>query len=208
LEKDKQKVQLKGKEILGKKVLILGETGSGKTRLAARLLKEIVTETNSEKITVVDFAPQKTGKIGGKITDYLSLPSGAKYLSPKNVHTPRLAGKSPEQILRYAELNRKDMEPLLRAFIRNATEVLVLNDVTLYLHLGELENVLKCAKLAKTFLATAYYGLKLTNDLGAGISARERKLTDELATFMDLVVKINSFRKIVNIHASSANKPD
>jgi len=207
LEKNK-KLQLKSKEILGKKVLILGEAGSGKTRLAAKLLREFMTLVNPEKITIIDLAPQRAGEIGGKITNYLNMPSEVKYLSPKNVYTPRLAGKSPEQVLSYAELNRKNMEPLLREFIRNATEVLVLNDVTLYLHSGELENVLKCAKLAKTFLATAYYGSKLANDLGTKISSRERKLTDELATFMDLVVKINSLRKIVDIHAFSAYKTD
>jgi len=206
LGKNKQKAQLKGKEILGKKVLILGETGAGKTRLAAKLLREIMTLVNSEKITVIDFAPQKAGEIGGKITDCLSMLSEIKYFSPKNVYTPRLAGKSPEQVLRFAELNRKNMEPLLRKFIRNATDVIVLNDVTLYLHSGELETVLKCVELAKTFLATAYYGSKLANDLGTGISSRERELTDELASFMDLVVKINSLRKIVDIHAFSPYK--
>jgi energy-coupling factor transporter ATP-binding protein EcfA2 len=208
LEKNKQKVQLKSKEIRGKKVLILGETGSGKTRLAVKLLQELIMLVNSKKITVIDFAPQRVGEIGGKITDYLKMPSEVKYLSPKNVYTPRLAGKSPEQVLRYAELNMKNMEPLLNKFIRNVTEVLVLNDVTLYLHSGELETVLKCVKLVKTFLATAYYGSKLANDLGTGISSRERKLTDELATFMDLVVKINSFRKIVDVHTFSSHKSD
>jgi hypothetical protein len=208
LEKNKQKAQLKSKEICGKKVLILGEPGSGKTRLAAKLLGEFVTLINPEKITVIDFAPQKAGEIGGKIMDYLNVPREIKYLSPKNVFTPRLAGKSPEQILRYAELNMKNMEPLLRKFICDATDVLFLNDVTLYLHSGELETVLRCVELAKTFLATAYYGSKLANDLGTGISSRERKLTDQLASFMDLVVKINSFRKIVDIHAFSAHKPD
>ena len=208
MEKNKQKAQLKSKEIRGKKVLILGETGSGKTRLAAKLLREFAILINPEKITVIDFAPQRMGEIGGKITDYLSMPREIKYFSPKNVYTPRLAGKSPEQVLRYAELNMKNMEPLLREFIRNTTDVLVLNDVTLYLHSGDLETVLKCVKLAKTFLATAYYGSKLANDLGTGISSRERKLTDELASFMDLVVKINSLRKIVDIHAFSSHKPD
>jgi KaiC/GvpD/RAD55 family RecA-like ATPase len=208
LEKNKQKFQLKGKKILGKKVLILGETGSGKTRLAAKLLREFMTLVNPEKITIIDLAPQRTSEIGGKITNYLNMPSEVKYLSPKNVYTPRLAGKSPEQVLRYAELNRENMEPLLREFIRNTTDVLVLNDVTLYLHSGKLENVLKCVKLAKAVLATAYYGSKLADDLGTGISSRERKLTDELATFMDLVVKINSLGRIVDIHVFSAYKSD
>jgi DNA helicase HerA-like ATPase len=199
---------LKGKEILHKKILILGETGSGKTKLVAKLLQEIMSLVNPEKITVLDFAPQRVDEIGGKITDYANISSEVKYLSPKNVYTPRLAGTSPEQVLRYAELNKKNMELLLNKFAHNVTEVLIINDVTLYLHLGKLETVLRCVKSAKTFLTTAYYGSRLSNDLGTGISQRERKLTDELATFMNLVVKIDSFGKIVNVHSFPTHKSD
>jgi len=191
LAKNEQEIGLKGRDVIDKKVLILGEAGSGKTRLAAKLLQELMTLVNPEKITVVDLAPKKVGEIGGKLAEYINLIGRVKYLSPKNVYTPRMAGASHEQVLQYAELNRKIMEPLLNEFIRSPTETLVINDVTLYLHSGELETVLKCARLAKTFLATAYYGSRLAEDLGTGISSKERQLTDELATFMDLVVKIN-----------------
>jgi energy-coupling factor transporter ATP-binding protein EcfA2 len=191
LEKNKNNVQLKGKEILGEKVLILGEAGSGKTKLVAQLLRELMILVNPEEITVIDLAPQRVGEIGGKLTEYVNIIGGVKYLSPENVYTPRLAGTSPKQVLHYVELNRKNMEPLLRRFIRNVTEVLVLNDVTLYLHSGKLETVLKCVKLANTLLATAYYGSKLAEDLGTGISSKERQLTDKLATSMDLILKIN-----------------
>jgi serine kinase of HPr protein (carbohydrate metabolism regulator) len=191
LAKNEQKIELKGREILGKKVLILGEVGSGKTKLAAKLLEELMTLVSPEKITVIDLAPKRIGGIGGKLTDYVDLIGEIKYLSPKKVYTPRIAGASPEQVLHYAELNRKIMEPLLNEFLQHATEVLILNDVTLYLHSGELETILKCAQLAKTFVATAYYGSKLAKDLGTGISSRERQLTEKLATFMDLVVKID-----------------
>jgi GTPase SAR1 family protein len=191
LEKNKQKVPLKGKEILGKKVLILGEAGSGKTMLAARLLQEFMDLVNPEKISVIDLAPKRVGEFGGKLKDYASITGKVKYYSPKRVYTPRLSGKSPKQILRYAELNKRNMQPLFEEFIKNATDILVVNDITLYLHLGELERVLECIKLAKTFLATAYYGSKLSEDLGTGISLRERQLTDKLAAFMDLVVKID-----------------
>jgi len=187
----KNKLQLKGREILGKKVLILGEAGSGKTKLAAELLQELMVLVNPEEITVIDLAPQRVGEIGGKITDYLNIARGVKYISPENVYTPRLAGASPEQVLHYAELNRKSMEPLLNRFVRNVTPALILNDATLYLHLGKLRIILECVKLAKTFLATAYYGSKFANDLGTEISSRERQLTDRLATFMDFAIKIN-----------------
>jgi len=189
--KSEQKIRLRGRDVIDKKVLILGEAGSGKTMLAAKLLQELVTLVNPEKITVIDLAPERVGEIGGKLTDYVKLIGRANYLSPKNVYTPRLAATSSEQVLRFAELNRKTMEPLFNEFIRNPTQILITNDVTLYLHSGELEPVLKCVRLARTFLGTAYYGLKLAEDLGTGISSRERQLTDKLAIFMDLVVKID-----------------
>lgn len=190
MEKNKKKPKLKGREILGKKVLILGEAGSGKTKLAAQLLRELMKVADPEQITVIDLAPRRVREIGGKLTEYVKVNSGIRYFSPKNVYTPRLAGTSLKQVLHYAEFNRKNMEPLLNGFVRNATEVLVLNDVTLYLHLGGLKKVLKCVRLAKTFLGTAYYGSKLIEDLGTKISLRERQLTDKLATSMDLTVKI------------------
>jgi len=189
--KNRQEIKLEGKDILGKKVLILGESGSGKTKLATKLLQELMVLVSSKEITVIDLAPQKTEKVGGKLTDYMDSINGVKYLSPEEVYTPRLAGTSPEEVRRYAELNRKIMDPLLKDFIENPTEALIINDITLYFHIGTLEKVLKCLKLTKTFLATAYYGSKLAEDLGTGISARERQLTDRLATFMDLVVKID-----------------
>lgn len=227
MEKVKNR-QLKATEIVGKKVLILGEVGSGKTKLAARLLHELIGQKVAETITVIDLAPPRTGEIGGKLTEYLTMPRSVRYLSPELVYTPRLAGTSPEQILHYAELNRSNMEPLFIEFLHNVSEVLVINDVTLYFHAGKLETVLNCARSAKTFLATAYYGSKLARDFGTGISRRERDITDRLAKFMDLVVKIgqlsgenmhvprktyecskqNSFRKTVHVHASSSHKTD
>jgi adenylate kinase family enzyme len=69
----KNEVQLRAREILHKRVLVLGEVGSGKTRLAARLLEEMMTFVSSEKITVIDMAPERVGEIGGKITDYADL---------------------------------------------------------------------------------------------------------------------------------------
>lgn len=190
--KNEDRMKLNGKTIFGKKVLILGETGSGKTKLAARLLKELTTLVDPEKITVIDLAPRKVGTIGGKLIDYVNVSSKVRYLSPKNVYTPRLAGRSREQVLHYACLNKKNMEPLLNMFIQNPTEALIINDITLYLHLGKLQTILDCVALAKTVVTTAYYGLKLANDLGTGISAKERQLTDKLAKFLDLTVNIDN----------------
>lgn len=189
--KDEGKFQLKGKDLIGKRVLILGEIGSGKTALLARLLKELMALLNHEEITVIDMAPQRVGEIGGKISDYLDSINTMRYLSPKKVYTPRLTGTSCEQVLKYTELNRELIEPLFNVFVQRITKVLVLNDVTLYLHAGKLEKILDCMKLAETFLVTGYFGSRLAEDLGAGVSVREKKLIEKLATYMDQVIKMN-----------------
>jgi GTPase SAR1 family protein len=188
---EKNKVLLKGKNIIGKRILILGEVGSGKTKLAARLLEELMEFSNPKEITVIDLAPQRIGNIGGKISDYTDSINEVMHLSPKNIYMPRLTGTSREQILKYAELNRELIEPLISDFVRKTTNILIINDVTLYLHAGELKRVLKCVKLAETFLATAYYGSKLAEDRGARISIKERQSVEKLATYMDQVIEIN-----------------
>lgn len=189
--KNEDKVQLKGKEIVGKRVLILGEVGSGKTAFLVRLLEELMVFLDHEEITVIDMAPKRVGEIGGKIIDYLNSINGIRYLSPEKVYTPRLTGQSREEVLRYAELNRKLMEPLFNNFIQGVTKVLVLNDFTLYLHTGKLGKILNCMKLAETFLAAGYYGSRLNEDQGAGISVREKKLTEKLATYMNQTIKMS-----------------
>ncbi|MEM3442552.1 MAG: hypothetical protein QXM86_01650 [Candidatus Bathyarchaeia archaeon] len=186
----KSKDELKAKEITGKKVLILGEVGSGKTMLAARLIQELSAFVNSEEITVIDLAPPRKGMVGGKIADYVNLTGKIRYLSPAVVYTPRLSGRSREEVLHYANLNKKYMEPLFKEFIKKPSRVLVVNDITLYFHLGDLDVVLECVRLAETFLATAYYGVKLAEDYGAGISPREKLLTEKLRQYMDLVIQV------------------
>ncbi len=189
MAKNKHEVRLEALDIIGKKVLIIGETGSGKTKLAAKLLQKLMGILNLKEITVIDLAPERIGCAGGKLKDYIDLTGKVRYFSPLKVYMPRLSGTSRKEVQSYAELNREKMEPLLKEFIKNPTSTLVINDITLYLHSGELEVILNCVKKAKTFLATAYYGSKLAEDRGTGISLRERQLTDKLATFMDLVVK-------------------
>ena len=182
--------QLTAEDVIGRRVLILGEVRSGKTALLARLLKELTEVADAKEITVIDLAPQRIGEIGGKISDYLDSVEEIRYLSPKRVYTPRVTGSSREEVLAYAELNRSLMEPLFAEFVQRATKVLVLNDVTLYLHAGELGRILNCVKLAETFVATAYYGSRLAQDRGAGISIREKKLIRKLASYVDQIVKM------------------
>ncbi|MBS7656439.1 MAG: DUF87 domain-containing protein [Candidatus Bathyarchaeia archaeon] len=187
--KNNLETKLRLSEVLGKKVLILGEAGSGKTKMVAQILQELRAVVKPEEITVIDMAPERVRGLGGKITDYLDTVNNFRYLSPKKVYTPRISGASTEEVMQLAILNRRAVEPLIKEYIQSPTNVLIMNDVTIYLQLGNLETVLKCVRLARTFLATAYYGKKLAEDFGSGISAREKMLVEEMVSFMDLVVR-------------------
>jgi len=179
----------KADEILGKKVLIAGEAGSGKTRLASRLLTGLLDIVDPREVTIIDMAPERRQEIGGRIMDYLDVDERVLHLSPARVYTPRLTGFTPRHLLHYAEQNRRMIEPLLERFAKNPSRLLILNDLSIYLHAGKLERILTCVRSADTFLGTAYCGSRLCKDLGSGISQRERKLVEELATFMDIVIR-------------------
>jgi len=203
--KNRSKVQLRGKGIIGKRVLILGEAGSGKTALAARVLEELMMLFGPAEITVIDMAPHRKGEVGGRLSEITNLVKELRYLRPKRVFTPRLTGTSRKQVLKYAELNRMAIEPLFNMFVRKPTRILILNDVTLYLHAGSLETVLKCMRLAETFLGTAYSGSKFAEDSGSGLSAREEQLVKELSSYMDQVVEIDRSTTRRDLHSVESN---
>jgi len=191
LAKSERENRLKPTEIIGKKVLILGEVGSGKTSLTAKIVQKLTLFIEPKEITVIDIAPEAIGEIGGKLSKYLSLNSKLRYLSPAKVYAPRTMGVTNTQVVEYAKRNKNAMEQLLNEFLKKPTKVLIVNDITLYLHLGKLEKIMNCIRLAETFLASAYCGVKLKEDYGAGISAREKQVVEKLATYMDHIVKLN-----------------
>ncbi|MFB0514540.1 MAG: hypothetical protein ACETVQ_03080 [Candidatus Bathyarchaeia archaeon] len=191
MAKSERENRLKPTEIIGKKLLILGEVGSGKTSLTAEIVQKLMLFIEPKEITVIDMAPEAIGEIGGKLSKHLSLNSELRYLSPAKVYAPRTMGVTNTQVVEYAKRNKNAMEQLLDEFLKKPTKVLIVNDITLYLHLGKLEKIINCIRLAETFLASAYCGVKLKEDYGAGISAREKQVVEKLATYMDHIVKLN-----------------
>jgi len=191
VKKERKRSQLKAATIIGKKVLILGEVGTGKTSLIAQLTEELMRFFKASEITLIDMAPEAIGEVGGKLSAYSPLIRKLKYLSPAKIYAPRVTGASPRQVVEFAKRNKKAIDPLLDEFLRHPTEILIVNDITLYLHVGDLDKIVSCARLAETFLASAYYGVKLKEDHGTGISSRERQLVEKLQIYMDRVVNLS-----------------
>ncbi len=179
---------LKLDKVLGKKVLIAGDTGTGKTMLLVKLLEEAIMRGLSSEVTLIELAPKKIGEFGGRVTDYLRNISGTRLLVPTDVFAPRLSGKMKEEVLLLAEKNREAIEPLLKKFLGKPTRLLFINDLTIYLHAGDPELLEKCIKVSETFVGTAYYGTKLQYDKGSGITLRERMLTEKIMKKVDEVI--------------------
>ncbi len=190
MESNGKEIRLNGKDIIQKKTLIMGDVNTGKTVLAAKLLRDLILVAKPEEITVIDFAPEKLGQIGGKIKDYTEMDK-VSYFSPKTVYAPRVMGKSAIEIMKLAKLNMENMTPYLDCFLKNSSKILLLNDVTLYLHCGKLTKILECMQLSETVLVTAYYGSKLADDKKTGINKREKQAIDSLLNHTDLIIDLN-----------------
>lgn len=181
-------------EILGRKLLIVGDVGTGKTAFTAQILKKLFNFGLKNDITIIDMAPKTlffSGKrIGGRLDEYTNLVKKVKYLVPTVVHPPRIASKSNKELLYFAEENLKNIDPLINKYLKNPTEILIINDISIYFHAGDLSKILQCVNKAETFIANSYYGETLKKDFGTGISRRERILIEKLMKYMDKVIML------------------
>ena len=178
-------------EVWGRKVLIMGDVGTGKTALTRRILEEVVEKGYDYNVTVLDMAPQKTTvnglPVGGRLTEKNC--GKVRMLEAKDVKTPRLSAGNSEELMDLAEYNRKAIESLIDDFSSRPTSILFVNDVSMYLQLGDLEHLWRSISKANTVVANGYWGTKLKDDFGTGVSYRERRLMEELAARMDVVVR-------------------
>jgi len=179
-------------EFLGKKVLITGDVGSGKTRFTRSLLMEALKSGYADQITVIDMAPKQVFlgdlSVGGKV-----LKPGefkVRYLDAGDVKTPRLSARSSAELLELAEHNRRIIERLLRRFIASPTDILFINDVSLYLQRGSFDLLWSSLEKADTSIVNGYYGERLRDDLGTGLSKRERKLMERLADKVEILFQL------------------
>lgn len=178
-------------QIRGKFVLILGEVGAGKTSLTLQLMEEAI-EKGARGITVIDMAPKVINVDGGSVGGLLleKPDPRVRYMAPREISAPRLTARNAEELLEFADKNKSEIEALLNAFSMNPSEVLFVNDVSIYLQRGELDRLLGAFSMAETVVANGYLGERLRGDFGTGVSLRERDLVLKLADKMDEVIRL------------------
>lgn len=175
----------------GKRVLIEGDVGSGKTRLLKKILLEAVSSQEGP-VSLIDMAPDRLSlegrEVGGRVS--IQEKAGLRVYRPTNVFAPRIQGRSREEVLRLAEENSNRIDEVLERYLKDPTPILFINDLTLYLHAGDLGKLERTIATAETFVGNAYKGKILLEDRGSGISARENLLLEVLETSMDKVIML------------------
>lgn len=183
------------KDIRGSKLLIVGDVNTGKTTMTKRLLDKAI-DSDPGQVTVIDMAPRalmvKDTSFGGFLVEPEN-PMRRRNLIcliSDEIMTPRLSAETSEELLELADQNREKIERLLDEFQAHPSSILFINDVSIYLQRGELERLWDTIELAETVVANGYLGILLSDDLGTGVSVRERRLMEELASRMDVVVQV------------------
>jgi ABC-type multidrug transport system ATPase subunit len=184
-------------EVSGRKLLILGDVGSGKTALTARMISEAVSSNTETNVTVIDMAPErrkfKDVLIGGRIIDSVTAKTNVRLLVPtRRLHAPRMEGRTATEIINFARTNAELIEELLESFLVSPTPILFINDASIYLQGGETRRLLKTVRATETFVANAYQGTTLLDDRHSGISKRERLALNALKNAMDRVIVLRA----------------
>mgnify|MGYP000223934415 CR=1 FL=1 len=179
-------------EFLGRKVLIIGDVGRGKTRFTRQILIEAVERGYSPQITVIDMAPKQVFLKGLEAGGKIMRPGEFKvrYLDAGDVKTPRLSARGSEELLDLAEHNRRLIERQLKEYLSSPARIIFINDVSIYLQRGSFDLLWSVLEEAETAILNGYYGEKLREDFGTGISDREKNLMERLASKVDVLIRL------------------
>ena len=181
-------------ELIGKKTLITGDVGTGKTKFTLELVSQAIKEDYTEETTIIDMAPAtkvvNSRKIGGRLSEMMEMPKNMKYLTPERIETPRLSAKNAQHLLHLVKLNHNAILPLLQNYLRNPSSILFINDISIFFQSGSHEPILSAVEVSETFIANGYYGKYFAFDYETGVSKREQQLMDILINHMHLTIRL------------------
>ena len=179
-------------EYINHHTLLYGETNTKKTYYTAMFVKFLVDSNfNPLDITVLDFAPKiitiNDMKIGGKIQDFYEKSTACKNLNFEgDIIPPRLSSTNLKELNENALRNFHKTHQILEQYAQNPTPVLIINDISIYLHYGNIEYLLDIIKKARTFFGTVYYGTSMNRDFSYEFSLKEKKLVEDLVEKIEI----------------------
>ena len=176
-------------DYLSRKSLILGDVNTGKTTLTRAVLEALLRRRDlGSRIAIVDMAPE----IPEKLANERGLPGvGGKLMPPEGrdilylggrFEPPRLSSRTEKEAIEKARQNRRKIEGLFRKLDFQSRDILLVNDVSIYLQAGTAEKLTRWLDRAATVIANGYWG----NMLGGGtLTEQERTETAKLKSYSE-----------------------
>ena len=162
---------------LNTRTLILGDVNTGKTTLTGDILSALCLQGVGRRMAVVDMAPTIPETLarqkglpgaGGR----LRYPDGQSilYLSG-HFEAPRLSSATEAEAMEKAQRNRESINDLFHKLDSSFRDILLINDISMYLQSGSAHELIFWIDRAATVIANGYWGEKL----GSGVlTQRER----------------------------------
>ena len=173
-------------DYLNHHTLLYGETNTKKTFYTAKFVQFLIESNfNPLDITILDFAPKMVTindlKIGGRINDFYDKSEACNnLLFTGEIIPPRLYAQDPEELILYTRNNFIKANQILEEYAQNPTTILIINDISIYLHVGKVKHLLKIINKARTFFGNTYYGTSINSNFTNEISLKEKELVESL----------------------------
>jgi len=184
---------------IGYSTILYGETNTKKTYYTAKFIQFLIESKtiNPQDITILDFAPKlsiiKDLKIGGKIEDFYNESIECNNISfVGEIIPPRLNANNKKELYENALKNYNKTHETLRNFNENPTSILIINDMSIYLHIGNKKYLLETIKKASTFFGNSYYGSSIKRNFATLFSLKEKRSVKFLLKRVDnaLITKV------------------
>lgn len=175
--------------ILNRYTLILGDVGTGKTLLTSKFIKELIRLGYDGDMYIIDLAPN-IRNLGSRLSKYVYGFRNSIYRYSREIKAPRTEADSPEILREYIERNYHVSLEFFKDFLKSGRKILVVNDLSIFLHYGEVSELLNFIEYSDTFLGNSYYGVEIVDRFGLGIDEVEREKVLELARYMDNVIRL------------------
>ena len=169
-------------QFIGYSTILYGETNTKKTYYTAKFVQFLIESKNinPKDITILDFAPKlstiKGLKIGGKIEDFYEKSYKCNNLIFEGkIIPPRLKANNKKELHENALYNYNKTHEILENFNEKSTSFLIINDISIYLHLGNKKYLLETIKKASTFFGNSYYGSSIKRNFATFFSLKEKR---------------------------------
>lgn len=169
-------------DFIGAHTILYGEANTKKTYYTAKFVQYLtdIKKINPKEISILDFAPQLSNirglKIGGKIEDFF--PQSIRcnnILFEGEIIPPRLNANNKNELYQYAQMNYEKTFEILEIFNEEPTSILIINDVSIYLQIGNKKYILDTIKQASTFFGNTYYGSSIKRNFAKIFSKNEKR---------------------------------